>query len=85
MTTGPEQAVVAAELAEIRRNLDVGVARIDGQLALLAQRSEQNDRDVTVATERVRALEHGRWPLPSLAALTGVCALAVAIWQAAGH
>ncbi|GAA4666500.1 MULTISPECIES: hypothetical protein [Streptomyces] len=85
MTTEPEQAVVAAELAEIRRNLDVGVARIDGQLALLAQRSAQHDRDVTKVTERVRVLEHGRWPLPSLAALTGVGALAVAVWQAAGR
>ncbi|MER0243773.1 hypothetical protein AAHZ94_17525 [Streptomyces sp. HSW2009] len=85
MTTEPEQAAVAAELAEIRRNVDVGVARIDGQLALLAQRSEQHDRDLTEATGRVRALEHGRWPLPSLAALTGVCALAVTIWQATGR
>lgn len=85
MTTEPEQAVVAAELADIRRNLDVGVARIDGQLALLAQRGEQHDRDLTEVTERLRTVEHARWPLPSLAALTGVCALAVTIWQAAGR
>lgn len=34
---------------------------------------------------RIRVLERGRWPLPSLAAVTGVAALAVAAWQAAGH
>ncbi|MFE6778195.1 hypothetical protein [Streptomyces sp. NPDC057702] len=85
MSTEPEPNVGAAELAEIRRTVDVGVARIDGQIALLAQRGAQHDRDVTEVTERVRVLEHGRWPLRSLAALTGVCALAVALWQAAGH
>ncbi|MFI1385533.1 hypothetical protein [Embleya sp. NPDC020886] len=34
---------------------------------------------------RIRVLERGRWPLPSLAAVTGVAALAVAAWQASGH
>jgi hypothetical protein len=34
---------------------------------------------------RLRILERARWPLPSLAAVTGVVALAVAAWQAAGH
>ncbi|MEU4211096.1 hypothetical protein AB0F13_14060 [Streptomyces sp. NPDC026206] len=85
MTTHPEHAAKAAELAELRRSLDVGVVRIDGHLALLIQRSDQTERDVTEMTERVRALEHGRWPLPSLAALTGLAALAVAVWQAAGR
>lgn len=33
---------------------------------------------------RVAALEKGRWPLPSLAALTAVGALAVALYQALG-
>lgn len=34
---------------------------------------------------RIRTLERARWPLPSLAAVTGVGALAVAVWQASGH
>ncbi|WP_432092586.1 hypothetical protein [Streptomyces sp. bgisy100] len=85
MTTEPEQAVVAAEFAELRRVLDVGLARIDGQLALLAQRSDQTDRDLAELAVRVAALEHGRWPLPSVAALTGLCALAVSAWQVTGH
>ncbi|MGK5630182.1 hypothetical protein [Streptomyces sp. URMC 123] len=85
MTTEPEQTVNTAELAELRRALDVGLARIDGQLALLALRSDQADRDLADLTVRVASLEHHRWPIPSLAALTSVCALAVAVWQATGH
>ncbi|MEU5051112.1 MULTISPECIES: hypothetical protein [unclassified Streptomyces] len=85
MTTHPEHAAKAAELAELRRSLDVGVVRIDGHLALLTQRSDQTERDITEMTERVRALEHGKWPLPSLAALTGLAGLAVAVWQAVGR
>ncbi|MEV5239327.1 hypothetical protein AB0K89_09440 [Streptomyces cinnamoneus] len=85
MTTHPEHAARAAELAELRRSLDVGVVRIDGHLALLTQRSDQAERDLDEVTQRVRALEHGKWPLPSLAALTGLAGLAVAVWQAAGR
>ncbi|KUJ66590.1 hypothetical protein ACZ90_34820 [Streptomyces albus subsp. albus] len=85
MTTEPEHPATAAELAELRRNVDVGMARIDGQLALLAHRGEKAEQDLTQLTSRLRTVEHGRWPLPSLAALTGVCGLAVAVWQAFGH
>ncbi|MEV0276110.1 hypothetical protein AB0I22_06950 [Streptomyces sp. NPDC050610] len=85
MTTDPEQAVVSAELAELRRDLEVGIARIDGQLALLALRGDQSEQDLSTVNVHVRALEHGRWPLPSLAALTGLAALAIALWQALGR
>ncbi|WP_439333393.1 hypothetical protein [Streptomyces cahuitamycinicus] len=37
---------VALELAALRRALEVGLARIDGQLALIAQRSDQIDKAV---------------------------------------
>ncbi|MFF4157826.1 hypothetical protein [Streptomyces sp. NPDC001678] len=85
MTIHPERtATTPAELAELRRSLDVGVVRIDGRLALLGQRSEQAERDLAEVAERLRALEHGRWPLPSLAALTGVAALALTVWQTVG-
>jgi hypothetical protein len=85
VTIHPEQAVRSAELAELRRSLDVGVVRIDGHLALLTQRSDQSERDITELAGRLRTLEHGRWPLPSLAALTALAALAVTVWQAAGR
>lgn len=35
---------VALALAELRQALEVGFACIDGQLALLAQRSDQTDK-----------------------------------------
>ncbi|MFE2188788.1 MULTISPECIES: hypothetical protein [Streptomyces] len=85
MTTEPEQAALAVELAELRRTVEVGFTRVDGRLALLDHRGEQAEEDVNQLGGRIRILEHGRWPLPSIAALTGLSALAVAVWQAAGH
>ncbi|MHC0428617.1 hypothetical protein ACX6XY_00300 [Streptomyces sp. O3] len=85
MTAEPEHPVVPEEYAELRRSLDVGLARVDGRLALLTQRDEQSGRDLTSLSARVTALEHNRWPLPAVAALTAVGALVVAVWQAVGH
>ncbi|WP_413806216.1 hypothetical protein [Streptomyces sp. OE57] len=85
MTTEPEQAALAVELAELRRTVEVGFTRVDGRLALLDHRGEQAEEDVNQLGGQIRILEHGRWPLPSIAALTGLSALAVAVWQAAGH
>ncbi|MEV0964523.1 MULTISPECIES: hypothetical protein [unclassified Streptomyces] len=84
MTTDSDHLAAVEELAELRRSLDVGLARIDGHLALLAQRHDRIDRDLDDLTARVGALEHGRWPLPAVAALTAMGALAVAVWQAVG-
>ncbi len=82
MTTDSDHLVVVEEFAELRRTIDVGLARIDGHLALLAQRNDQIDRELTDLAARVGALEHTRWPLPAVAALTALGALAVAVWQA---
>ncbi|MFF3056369.1 hypothetical protein [Streptomyces sp. NPDC057909] len=76
---------VALELAELRRALEVGLARIDGQLALIAQRSDQIDKAVEELDVRVAALEKSRWPLPTVSALTGLTALGVAAWSALGR
>ncbi|MGW1883645.1 hypothetical protein [Streptomyces sp. NPDC001970] len=84
MTTDPDHLTAVEEFAELRRSLDVGLARIDGQLALLAQRHDRIDRDLTDLATRVVAIEHAKWPLPAVAALTAVGALAVAVWQALG-
>ncbi|MER5177889.1 hypothetical protein ABT009_05850 [Streptomyces sp. NPDC002896] len=85
MTTDPEHLVVPEELAELRRSLEVGLARIDGGLALLTQRDEQSAKDMDDLAARVAALEHARWPVPAVAALAAVAAVAVAVWQALGH
>ncbi|GAA2656676.1 hypothetical protein [Streptomyces vastus] len=76
---------IALELAELRRALEVGLARIDGQLALLVQRSDQIDKAVEELDARVTALERTRWPLPAISTLTGLAALGVAIWSATGR
>ncbi|MEU5582127.1 hypothetical protein ABZ791_23790 [Streptomyces huasconensis] len=85
MTTDGERAVVPEELAELRRSLDVGLARVDGRLALLTQHDQQTAKNVEALQSRVTALEHTRWPLPTIVALATVAALAVAVWQALGH
>ncbi|MFF4348375.1 hypothetical protein [Streptomyces sp. NPDC001530] len=85
MTADPEHPVVPGELAELRRSLEVGLTRIEGGLALLTQRDDQTAKDLDDLSARVVALEHTRWPLPTLAAVAAVGALAVAVWQALGH
>ncbi|MEU3704685.1 hypothetical protein AB0E82_20650 [Streptomyces anulatus] len=75
---------VALELSELRRSLEVGLARIDGQLALIVQRSDQIDKDVEDLQGRVTALERARWPLPTLSVLIALGALVLGVWGALG-
>ncbi|MDI3386839.1 hypothetical protein QIS99_11595 [Streptomyces sp. B-S-A8] len=84
MTTDPEHAVVPEEHAELRRSIDVGLAQVDGRLALLTQRDEQSSKDLDDLSARIAALERTRWPLPALAVLAALGALVVALWQAVG-
>ncbi|WP_079167961.1 hypothetical protein [Streptomyces colonosanans] len=85
MPAHPEHPVIHGELAELRRRLDVGNAHVEGGLALLSHRAEETAKDLDDLSVRIVALEHTRWPLPAVAALTSVGALAVTIWQALGH
>jgi hypothetical protein len=72
---------VALELERLRGTVEAGFARVDGSLALLVQRSDQTDKQLADHESRLDALERTRWPLPSLAALTGVLALALAAYS----
>ncbi|MFI6643216.1 hypothetical protein [Streptomyces sp. NPDC050504] len=85
MTTDPVKTAVVEEVAELRRRLDVALARIDGQLALLSHRGDQTDRETVGLASRLTALEHHRWPLRTIATLSTVGALAVTVWQALGR
>ncbi|MFI6684492.1 hypothetical protein [Streptomyces sp. NPDC050485] len=85
MSRDPGHPTTVDELAELRRCLDVGLTRMDGQHALLAQRGEQTEHELTDLVERVAALEHLRWPLPAVTVLSAVGALSLAVWQALGH
>ncbi|RPE27269.1 hypothetical protein [Kitasatospora cineracea] len=81
MTAPPQPdpgVTVALELAELRRSVDVGFARTDGQLNLLLQRADQTDARVADLDKRVDSLERGRWPLPTIAALAGIGGLVLA-------
>jgi hypothetical protein len=85
VTADPEHPVVHGELAELRRRLDVAQARVEGGLTLLSHRAEHPAKELDDLSARVVAMEHTRWPLPAVAAITAVGALAVAVWQALGH
>ncbi|MCQ9133034.1 hypothetical protein [Streptomyces hilarionis] len=85
MTTDSEHPVVHGELAELRRRLDVAYARVEGGLALLTHRTEETAKELDELSTRIVTLEHSRWPLPAVCALTAVGALAVTAWQAFGH
>ncbi|WP_372407388.1 hypothetical protein [Streptomyces luteireticuli] len=76
---------VALELERLRGTMEAGFARVDGALALLVQRSDQTDRQMADHEARLDALERGRWPLASLAALTGVVACVITLWQTVGR
>jgi hypothetical protein len=70
---------IALALAELRQALEVGFARIDGQLALLVQRSDQTDKALEDLEERVSALEKTRWPLPTVAVLASITAVVLTV------
>ncbi|MEU4028096.1 hypothetical protein [Streptomyces anulatus] len=70
---------VALALAELRSALEVGFARMDGQLALLVQRSDQTDKALEELEERVAALERSRWPLPTVAVLASITAVVLTV------
>ncbi|MFE2289826.1 hypothetical protein [Streptomyces sp. NPDC059452] len=70
---------VALALAELRSALEVGFARMDGQLALLVQRSDQTDKALEELEERVAALEKTRWPLPTVAVLVSITAVVLTV------
>ncbi|MEU8133600.1 hypothetical protein [Streptodolium elevatio] len=63
----------------------VGFATTRGDLALLLQRADQTDKELAEHDARISALERARWPLPSLAALSGLAGLGLAVWQSTGR
>lgn len=83
--TPAESGQVASEIAELRRTVEVGFTRVDGALALLVQRGDQTDKQVDDHEKRLDSLERNRWPLPSLAAATGLIALGVTLYETAAR
>lgn len=83
ITTPSDPAAVAVELERLRGTMETGFARVDGSLALLVQQGKQTDRQLADHETRLDALERGRWPLPSIAALVALSGLALTLWQLA--
>ncbi len=81
--TPSESGQVVLELERLRGTVETGFARVDGQLALLVQRSDQTDKQLDDHDKRLDALEKNRWPLPSIAAVTGIAALCLTLYEKA--
>ncbi|MCX4824258.1 hypothetical protein OG883_31255 [Streptomyces sp. NBC_01142] len=81
MTQPSRPESVAVELEKLRGTMAAGFARVDGSLALLVQRGDQTDQQLTDHDQRLDALERSRWPLPSVAALVGALGLTLSLWQ----
>lgn len=73
------------------REIYDGLVRVSAQLAAIQQQlvqhtDEHERRDVAIDArfqdheDRIRAIETNRWPLPSIAALTGVAGAAVSVF-----
>ncbi|MFE2046799.1 hypothetical protein ACFXAZ_38970 [Streptomyces sp. NPDC059477] len=81
--TPPES--IAHELAELRRTVEVGFTRVDGQLALLVQRGEQTDKTLDDHEQRLDALERDRWPMRMVTGLAAVIAVGFTVYQTLGR
>jgi hypothetical protein len=68
--------------AQTEKDLQQTEQRMTADLTTLDTRMSQ---ELAKLDSRVTTLERARWPLPSLAALVGVGALAVSLWGALGH
>lgn len=87
MTTTPDPGVYisSTQMYQEVRDLAKAVSRIESKLDSILDDTKDIRSDVQDHELRIRTLERARWPLPSIAAVTGVGALAVAVWQASGH
>ncbi|MES9522478.1 hypothetical protein [Streptomyces capoamus] len=74
-----------AQMYQELRSLSDGLTRVETKLDGIAQGLTEVGKDVADHETRIRALERGRWPLPSLAAVVAVGSLGMTVWQAAGR
>jgi hypothetical protein len=76
---------VAVKLEQIRGTMETGFATINGRLDVGFTRTAQLESEVLTLRSEIEALKRARWPLPSLAAVTGVGALVVSVLGYAGR
>jgi hypothetical protein len=64
--------------AEVRRIAD-GQIRMESKLDAILGDQRDHRESLTDHEARIRRLEAGRWPLPTLAALSGLAAVGIAL------
>ncbi|MFH0243584.1 hypothetical protein ACGRHY_14415 [Streptomyces sp. HK10] len=82
--TGPADPGVyisPAQMYQEIRALHDALNRIDAKLDALTQRDQDTAEQLTDHETRLRSLERARWPLPSLAALVGLAALLLTVYE----
>lgn len=86
MTAPSPAESFAVQFATLRGELRTDMADIKGSLAVLVERSNRHEEDVRqeraareALERRVESLEARRWPLPALAILVSLAAVAVAL------
>lgn len=88
--TPPDGSVVitTSQMYQEQVATTAAVVRLEGKLDSLAQSftAEQANKATIHADHeaRLRGLERGRWPLPSLAALVAIASLIISIYQVRG-
>lgn len=63
------------------REIYEAVISLKAEVASLVNNQNGNMREIADHESRIRSLEKGRWPLPSLAAILSVAALLITILQ----
>lgn len=77
---GPVQ-IGAREIYDQLLQTDRKVDAVRSEVAQVARAHGELVADLTDHEARIRTLERGRWPLPSVAALIALASLIVAIWS----
>jgi hypothetical protein len=72
----PGVYIPPAQMYTELRSLSDGLTRVETKLDGIGQGLTDLGKDVADHETRLRALERGRWPLPTIAALTGVAGAA---------
>ncbi|KPC91425.1 hypothetical protein ADL27_30115 [Streptomyces sp. NRRL F-6602] len=74
-----------AGFARLGRRLDVVLERTDHAEEDVRRLREDHDQDITDLRAAVEDLKRARWPLPSVAALTGLAALVLTLYELAAR
>ncbi len=71
--------ITSREIYDQLVRVGTAITELAAQISRLGDGHDEVKRDVADHESRLRSLERSRWPLPSLAAVVSLAALAVAI------